>query len=459
MAVFLLGVSVLFIAAAESAHNLQMLGRTLAGSAFGITLPTVLFHTADNANHYVRRYLLWTLAIVNVAPTVLLAELLASWNGSADIAAAIGWLMLGLTVLALILMPCVHESAVFALESGKDLQALGIMMAVRNQSRHFIRNDFAELKLMIAEDFNAGANILRQNNWKPLILLLMLRLLSPLLSNNIVSSIALMNIWLDYQKSSLLSAKIRAERAEETTATLIETTTLEAAATEYRALAAQTLELTNPPDFAANETNQNTSASLPAADSSDLLFIHSSYVHQPHTLEPFYVLIFIFLCKVLVGLPLMCHAERLYIFRNRFVLRSALVIATLNIIFFSFSWISFVFDDSTLIFTYYMFKLHNIVSASFVMVAFGVDVIGYNELAEGFSLAKRFASIALIFAIEYLMHLLYILPLVLVPLMPFYLHFLHWAAIIGVCIVLLTCMPNDGLDKTLRQARDKYFTI
>lgn len=494
VAVDIVCVSVLFISSPRSVYNFLLVGRALTGVLFGITVLTTIVHTADNASQFVRRYLFWTIGIINLLPSILLAEAVSFVSGiDGGLNVAIGLMMLLFSVLAMIVMPCTYESIMYLLDSGKDLKALEILLKLRNESRHFIRNDFNDMKVMIAEDRNSGANILRHGNWRPLLLILLVRLLSPLLANNIVASVSIMNIWLDHQRITMqqtheaasltvlssdmsdttrnysLPYEINAftqmtidtfesiENATETT----DSTTFDSSGdfnftfSEYSFHEENlTREWTTGP---TTEFDNITDSVSTVDDVNELYFIHSAYEYKPCILDAQYILLFIFVVKLIVGIPLMCWAESLYIYRNRFIFKATLTVAILNLTFCALSWCSYILEDNVLIFTYYMFKLQNIINGLFVVVAFAIDVIGLNELAESFSSAKRTKSIAFILTIEYLVHLLYFMPLVIFHHLPFYLNFVHWTVIIGISYLLIWLMPNECLDKTLRGARDKYF--
>lgn len=496
VAVNVVCVSVLFISSPRSEYNFVLIGRALSGVLFGISLLTIIIHTADNASHYVRRYLLWTIVIINMLPSILLAEAaqyVAGIDGGLNV--AIGWLMLLFGVLALIVMPCTYESIMYLLDTGKDLKALEILLKLRNESRHFIRNDFNDMKIMIAEDRNAGGNILKNGNWRPLLLILLVRLLSPLVANNILASVSVMNIWLDHQRVAM-------QQAHEAAALLAIGSDVDAATLDYSllfdvddfaSLANETFETwenatetIDTPTFDFADDYNHTTTDYPSAeenttieratntdadvdmstvsvptvgDANELFFIHSAYEYNSiqYILDARIILVFVFIVKLMVGVPLMCWAEKLYIFRNRFIFKATLTVAILNVTFCAFSWCSYKLEDNVLIFTYYMFKLQNIINGLFVVIAFAIDVVGLNELAEGFSSAKRSGSIAFILIVEYSVHFLYLVPLVMFHQLPFYLNFVHWTVIIGISYLLIWLMPNECLDKTLRDARDKYF--
>lgn len=511
VAIDIVCVSVIFICSPHNEYNFLLAGRTLSGMLYGIILLTIVLHTADNANQFVRRYLLWTIVIVNILPTILLAELIAyAFNIAGGLNVAIGCVMLMLSVIALIVMPWTYESIVFLLDTGRDLKALEVLLKLRNESRHFIRNDFNDMKLMIAEDRNVGDNLLRHGNWRPLVLILLLRLLNSFVANNILASVSVMNIWLDYQHVTMrlygdsAAATVNNKNINndddsndtnyyhlnetrssnysliddfaamlndgyESMANVAATINDDAEATTIAA-ASDAGDDFKDIDFIWNSTTTlvpnttgewfgttDTIIEQVVTDSNELYFIHSAYEYQPCILNAQYILLFIFVVKLIVGVPLLCWAEKLYIFRNRFVFKATLAVAILNLTFCTMSWCSYKLEDRVLIFTYYIFKLQNLINGLFMVVAFAIDVIGLNELAEGFSSVKRTASIAFIFMVEYLVHFVYFMPLLINHHLPFYLNFIHWTIIICITYLLILFMPNECLDKTLRNARDKYF--
>lgn len=478
-------VSVLFICSPQSEYDFLFFGRAFSGILYGITLLTLVLHTADNASQFFRRYLLWTIALINILPSILMAGAISYRSGiSGNLNVSLGLVMLSFGILALILMPCTHESVMYLLYIGKDLKALEILLNLRNESRHFIRTDFNNMKIMVAEDKNVGGNILRHGNWRPLLLILLIRMLSPLVANNILASVSIMNIWLDHQRVAVqqtheavsLMAAINvattnyslpykldafAQIANDTresidnnaTKTGNDSTTF--TTSKYQS---DDIRTKNEWKTAPNTAYDIATASVLTVDEANqLYFIHTAYEYKPCILDAQYILLFIFVVKVIVGVPLMCWAEKLYIFRNRFVFKATLAVAVLNLTFCTFSWCAFRFENHVLYFTFYMFKLQNIINESFVVIAFAIDVIGLNELAEAFPLSKRSGSIAFVLMIEYLVHILYLLPIVIFHHLPFYLNFIHWTFIIGISYFLIRHMPNESLDKTLRHACDKFF--
>lgn len=478
-------------------YNFILFGRTLTGLMYGIILVTIIMHITDNSSQYIRRYLFYILTILNLLPLIIVAKITSCLINIESIHVCTGIIMLILAIFTLIVMPCTYESIVYLLETGKDLKALGILLKIRNESRHFIRQDFNELKVMIAEDYNLGGNILKNGSWKPLLLSLLIRLLSPLLANNLISLVFLMNIWHDYhyqrvshngnnsETMSNYTAQCTEYRANETdmlanyedetnAALLNSVTTTE----DYNSTLNNSTELIESTIFNSTdeftsltsnptETNGNYksndyefSTESPASyfncpQTPDYWFVHSSYIHQLPTTQLLCILLSIFVIKLLFGIPLAYYAEKFNIFRNRFVFKATLIVGILNFIFFAVTQICYAIDDKTLIFTFYMVKLLNIINGTFLIVAFVCDSIGYIELGEAFSLSKRFGSIAFIIIVEHSVNILFII--LLMHSLQFYHNFIQSAAVIGICYLLICFMPNESLDQTIRHARDKYF--
>lgn len=216
IAVACIPVSVAFVVhQVSSAYNLLLIGRVLAGLLYGIMLITLLLHIADNSSQFMRRHFMATITLVNLLPTVLVAEFISTVTGFCDVTASTGVCMFVLAILTLIFMPCTYESIVFLLENGWDLRALEIMLKMRNESRHFIRRDFNEFKMMLVEDYGGDGgrgrgngcgcgccwcrNIFADGNSRPLILILLLRMLNGFLTSNCVYSLFLTNVWFDYK--------------------------------------------------------------------------------------------------------------------------------------------------------------------------------------------------------------------------------------------------------------------
>lgn len=456
VAVALIPVSVCFVLHQTFSYNLLLIGRTMAGILYGVTLITLILHIADNSSQFMRRHFMWTITAINLLPTVLLAEII-----STDVTASIGVIMFALAIFTLIFMPCTYESIVFLLKNGTDLRALEIMLKLRNESRHYIRRDFNEFKMMLVEDYSDDGNIFSNGNSRPLFLILLLRLLNVLLTSSCIYWIFLANVWFDYQHwmftknvSSPMTAIVQnpfenGTMLNDTTTNFTDNYTTfsnpinETVSTEANSIS-------NITDY--NKTIQNEFKN--AAIVSDL-FIHSAYSYRLPPLQIVHFVLIVSLVKIVVGVPVLCLTEKFQVYRNRVIFKVTFCIAIINLIFFMATLACNLYDDS-LIFTFYIAKLLSVIYGFYLLVAFAIDTIGYTELGESFSLTKRYGCIAFIVICEHLAHAMAII-LVLNALYPFYFHVIQSMVICYICYMLLKWMPNECLNCTLRVARDKHF--
>lgn len=497
IAVGLIPVSTTFVLhQTSSSYNLLLIGRALAGFLYGVTLVTLILHIADNSSQFMRRHFMWTISAINLLPTVILAEFISTVTGFCDVNASIGVIMFALAILTLIFMPCTYESIVFLLANGTDLRALEIMLKLRNESRHYIRRDFNEFKMMLVEDYSDGGNIFSNGNSRPLFLVLLVRLLNVLLTSNCVYWIFLANIWFDFQywnrhanrSTEMLEIvqNVFANQSSFNDTTLFNsnmdlyskpspssppplpqgtieniesfTNSSEFNATLHDSLAAvfnQTLNnlmVADQPMMNGQMVMDNGAKNATIINDS---FIHSAYSYRLPVLPVTHFLAIVSIIKIVVGIPFLCYAETFQIYRNRIILKVALCIGGINLIFFMATLVCSLTDDS-LIFTFYIAKLLSVIYSLYLLIAFSVDTIGYCELGESFSLTKRYGCIAFIVACEYLFYAIAIL-LIMNALFRFYFHVIQSMVICFICYVLLKCLPNECLNCTLRSARDKHF--
>lgn len=503
MAVSLLPVSIMFVLHQTTAYNLVLIGRILAGLLYGITLMTFLLHIADNSSQFMRRYLIWTIPIISAMPTVLFAETISTITNIYDLVATTGVLMFVLAIVTLIFMPCTHESIIFLLESGNDLRALEIMLKLRNESRHFIRRDFNEFKMMLAEDISEMGNVLSTGNYRPLFAVLMLRVLNAITTSNSIYWIFLANVMVDIQNWTVLSpwnTPMVNETATTTADNDIDMANISRFYNETEYTTEPILFDTTPLYHVIDDDGDiwnvtdigmtdgiNSTATMPmnstvmidsleehTLDSLSLsngtLWVNevapfieniSAFIANPnnHSLSMIQLaqfLLIVFAVKFVVGIVLMCVAEKFQIFRNRVILKATLWIGLINATFFLLTLICYRFDDNMLLFTFYMSKLVNILYGSYLLITFAIDTIGYCELAESFSLETRYRYIATILICEHFIYAGAIL-LIMNALCTFYLFVIQSILVCVICWLLLRCMPNDCLNRTLRGARDKYF--
>lgn len=333
---------------------------------------------------------------INLLPTVLLAEMI-----STDVDASIGVIMFVLAIITLIIMPITYESIIFLLKNGNDLLALEIMLKLRNESIHFTRRDFNEFKMMVEENAE-GSNMSKCSNLRPLLLVLLLRLLNVLLTNNCIYWIFLANSWFDWY--------------------------------QYW-----------------HNLNQ-----FSPKNRSSYQFVHSAYSYRPPELQMIKFVLIVSLIKIVAGVPLLWLAEKFQVYRNRIILKFTLCIGILNFVFFMATLTSKWLDSNDLIFTFNISKLLSIIYCFYLAIAFSIDTIGYAELGESFSLTSRYRCIAIILFGEHLCQAIAVL-LVINALVPFYLHVCQSVIICFICFLLLKWMPNGCLNCTLRGAPEKYF--
>lgn len=308
-------------------------------------------------------------------------------------------------------------------------------------------------------------------------LIILLRLLNALLSASHIYWIFLALIWFDYRQwtSMNLAAQMLAV-ADASQVNLNETAFNETDLDENLSLFNVStssnhlfetidvlLEQLNYDDV--NDTESSTISMQMMSDEIPLLnftsfgqhlFIHTAYAYRLPVLQIVEFLFIVFVIKIGAGVPMMCLAEKFQIYRNRILFKITLCIGILNFIFFCGTLICYRIDDSSLIFTYYMAKLLNLVYGSFLLITFPIDTIGLNEMAETFSLTKRYGCLAFITIFEQLFHILVILILMNAQ-FQFYFHLVESMLVCIICYLLLNKMPNECLNCTLRTARDKYF--
>lgn len=488
IAVCLIPVSTTFVVHQTSSYNLLLIGRASAGTLYGITLVTLILHIADNSSQFMRRHFMWSISAINLLPTVCLAEIISTVTGFCDVNASIGVIMFALAILTLIFMPCTYESIVFLIANGTDLRALEIMLKLRNESRHYIRRDFNEFKMMLVEDYSDGSNIFKNGNSRPLFLVLSLRLLNVLLTSNCIYWMFLANIWFDYQhwnrSDDLSNDMLDIVQNMFTTQSAFNATNINSTidlfdesqnATDY-GLPFTNNSIFNVTEFQNNEMltafngtfskfNETLDDQLfvdePNAETVNNssivshLFIHSAYAYQLPILPVAQFLVIVSIIKILVGIPFLCFAEKFQMYRNRIVFKVTLCVGVINLVFFMTTLVCNLIDDS-LIFTFYIAKLLSIIYSFYLLIAFSIETIGYCELGESFSLTKRYGCVAFIIVCEYLCYAVAIL-LIMNALFRFYFHVVQSMVICIICFILLKWMPNECLNCTLRSARDKHF--
>lgn len=178
-----------------------------------------------------------------------------------------------------------------------------------------------------------------------------------------------------------------------------------------------------------------------------------------HPIIPEMPLIIVQTAKLLIGLLILltvnqysCHTNPPFCFYI-----CTFLLATANLMVSIVLAVDFTHQTTDSIsFAYVLMWLLNIINVLIVCISFGIDTFGYIQLSEGFSVAKRSWSIAVISIIETIIHVIFILCL-LIP-YKFYFAYIHsiWIMVCSYCLICF--MPNYHLFETisLKRARHKY---
>lgn len=103
----------------------------------------------------------------------------------------VGIMAIVFAVMGIMFTPCItYESVVFLLYRNNDREAVECMMKLRNESvvTWNISNDLEEMKLMVTEDRLKNRNITKDNNMRPLLLMIAFSCLSVLTSNLVLNT-------------------------------------------------------------------------------------------------------------------------------------------------------------------------------------------------------------------------------------------------------------------------------
>lgn len=157
-----------------------IIARTLAGLAHGIAYITGICHGSENSVKEYRGTLLSCFHFMILCSVfTVVAVFPIETDPSVDITylnIIIGGLCLMYSVLGLAMVPCMtFESVVYLIQRQQYREAINNMMKLRNESQETweIKNDFDEMKLMVAEDLRTKRSILKDGNTRPFILILL----------------------------------------------------------------------------------------------------------------------------------------------------------------------------------------------------------------------------------------------------------------------------------------------
>lgn len=176
-------------------------GRMLAGMSHGIVYIALIFHAGENTISDMRGRMLSGLAMITTL-SAFLVTFLNYMNSFLNITAysyndmTIGVVTLVCAGVGIVLNTIfTYESVLYLLQRGQDREALQTIMKLRNESTETwsIRNDFADMRLMVSQEKNEKKNIFSKGNGRPVVLNALLRL-QAFLSNNQVINLLLIAI-------------------------------------------------------------------------------------------------------------------------------------------------------------------------------------------------------------------------------------------------------------------------
>lgn len=173
------------------AHDIGILfGRMMAGLGHGLVYNVIVIHAGENSVKQIRgivtssiNCILW-LSIFIGSLVVATVQMGISTSISSD--RMIGIFSLAFSVFAIMYtMFWTEESVVYLLNHGKLGEALELLAKLRNETEtsSSISDDFEEMRLMVNQDHQENENIIKNNNEKPLILMVVLKFLHVLTNN------------------------------------------------------------------------------------------------------------------------------------------------------------------------------------------------------------------------------------------------------------------------------------
>lgn len=176
----------LFIGLSSNAAML-IIARTLAGIAHGLAYITGICHASENCVKEFRGTLISCFHYLIIISVFTVTVIMPIENdpsaGSFDLNMVIGGLCLFYGLLALVMIPCLtFESVVYLIQRQQYREAIHNMVRLRNESQETweIKNDFDEMKLMVAEDLRTKRSILKDGNTRPFILILLTKCVTAL---------------------------------------------------------------------------------------------------------------------------------------------------------------------------------------------------------------------------------------------------------------------------------------
>lgn len=172
-------------------------GRMLAGMTHGIVYIALIAHAGENTVSDMRGRLLSSLAMITTLSAFLVTfqnYIYTNVNNSAysynDV--TVGVVTLVCAGVGIVLNTiCTYESVLYLLQHGQDREALQTIMKLRNESTETwsIRNDFADMRLMVSQERNEKKSIFSKGNGRPVVLVAFLRIQAFLSNNQVINSL------------------------------------------------------------------------------------------------------------------------------------------------------------------------------------------------------------------------------------------------------------------------------
>jgi Sugar (and other) transporter len=161
-------------------------GRMLAGIAHGCIYITAIVHAGEIAVKEMRGYLLASLHVSLYTGMFIYSVITANRSqNTIDPNRLTGIITLVYVIAGGFSYFFAHESPVFLIQRNRDGDAKQTMMQLRSETVETttLNANFLELKAMVAEDERLSSSIFRDRNWRPLLIMTALRLLSVMAFN------------------------------------------------------------------------------------------------------------------------------------------------------------------------------------------------------------------------------------------------------------------------------------
>lgn len=189
--------SICFIAMPKSLY-LMLFARAMIGFAHGYTYLTVLVHASEIVTQKMRGIIVASLNFCVISSVLVCGSLTMGFDKYQSFGSMqwIGILGIIYAVMGFIFIPILtRESPVQLIRQKKFDQAVALMVRLRNESSETwsIKNEYNELKAMVEEDEASASNIFEERNFRPLLLILLLKVASVLCFNWGVYKIRLNN--------------------------------------------------------------------------------------------------------------------------------------------------------------------------------------------------------------------------------------------------------------------------